>query len=102
MTLYEIAEVIRSKNAGPFTLTVDVMFESELEMDRVLAAPEFTPDAIAGLYDVPSGSVSVHVLREARAVKVTLPRQVPSGSPGDRDVYGSQQHMALANITISA
>ena len=100
MTLYEIAKVIRSKNAGPFTLTIDVMFGSEVEMNEVLEADEFSTRAIAALYDVSVDSVLLHVMASACAVKVTLPRKVASGSPGDRDVYGSQQHMALASVVL--
>ena len=44
MKLYDIAFVCRSKNAGPFQLTVDLMFSSRSDYDRVLSSPEFTPE----------------------------------------------------------
>ena len=100
MTLYDLATVIRSKNAGPFTLTIDLIFPSLEDMDRALQAPGLTPAAIADRYGVEPGQVSIHGLRPACAVKVTLPRRVSSGAPGDTDVYGSQQHMPLADIEV--
>ena len=100
MTLYDLATVVRSKNAGPFTLTVDLIFASEADMGRALRAPGFDPGSIARLYGVPSAAVAIHELRPARAIKVSLPRRVSSGAVGDRDVYGSQQHMPLGRITV--
>ena len=33
-------------------------------------------------------------------IKVTLPRQISSGAPGDRDVYGCGQHFPLAGLEL--
>ena len=100
MRLYDVAKVIRSKNAGPFTLTLDLIFESEIDLDGVLNAPEFTSTHIAELYATPPESVSIRPFRAILAIKVSLPRQVSSGAPGDADVYGSQQHFPLGSISI--
>lgn len=101
MTLYDLASVIRSKNAGPFTLVIDLFFDSESDLDLVLSSPSCSRAAIAELYEVSPDRVSIHVLRQAYALKVTLPRRVSSGSPTDRDVYGSQQHFPLAGVRVT-
>ena len=37
----------------------------------------------------------------ANAIKITMPRKGPtSGAPGDRDVYGAQQHGPLLGLMI--
>lgn len=100
MRLYDLAKVIRSKNAGPFSLTVDLIFSSSDDMDRVLRNPQLSPETIAQRYGVAAEQVSIHALRPACALKITLPRRVSSGAPGDTDVYGSQQHMPLADIEV--
>ena len=100
MKLYDLADVIRSKNAGPFTLTIDVLFATAEDMDRAVCAPLLAPDAIAKLYDAEPGSIAVHAFREVLALKITMPRAISSGAPADRDVYGSQQHFPLADIDI--
>ncbi len=41
-TLDQIAKVIRSKNAGPFCLTLDVLFDKPADYQRVLAARVIT------------------------------------------------------------
>ena len=97
-TIYDITTVIRSKNAGPFTLTIDMIFASDEDMQRVLDAPELSPEAVGELYGVEPRDVTIHAHRAACAVKVSMPRRISSGSAADRDVYGSQQHMLLASV----
>ena len=100
MQLYALATVIRSKNAGPFTLTIDLMFDDEATFRRVLNAPALTSESVAALYGVAPDRVRVHAFDKIRTIKVSMPRLVGSGAPGDRDVYGSQQHFPLAGVSI--
>ena len=98
--LTEIASVIRSKNAGPLTLSLDLLFPSEADFQRALNAPALTPAAIAGLYGVAPGDVTIVPYAAARAIKIAMPRPIVAGSPGDRDVYGAQQHALLLGIEL--
>jgi hypothetical protein len=99
--LYDCAKVIRSKNAGPFTLTIDLMFDDRQMFDRVLASDRFTEESIADLYGTAASSVQICPFERIRTIKVSLPRPgSSSGAPGDRDVYGCQQHFPLANLEI--
>lgn len=101
MRLYDLAGVIRSKNAGPFTLTIDLLFRRPEDLEQVLAAPAFRAEPIAVLYGVPADSVRIHAFRRVRAIKVSMPRpQGCSGAADDTDVYGSQQHFPLAQLEI--
>ena len=101
MRLYDCAKVIRSKNAGPFTLTIDLLFDDAAAFRRVLASPALTPERIAALYCCDAASVRVCPFERALAIKVTMTRPgASSGAPGDRDVYGSQQHFPLAGVDV--
>ena len=101
MRLYDWAQVIRSKNAGPFTVTIDLVFADQAAMDRVLASDEFTPARIAFLYGVEPSGVRIAPFAAIRTIKVTMPRpDGSSGAPGDRDVYGCQQHFPLADLDV--
>ena len=101
MRLYDLAMVIRSKNAGPFTLTIDLIFEKEESFYQVLNSPSFNEGQIAQLYKVPVSNVRILPFGHALAIKVALPRSfASSGAPADRDVYGSQQHFPLGDIDI--
>jgi hypothetical protein len=100
MRLYDLAKVIRSKNAGPFTLTLDLIFRSGSDFDRVLQAQGFTVGNIASLYHADPATVAIHPFRRVLAIKVTLPRPIASGGPSDPDVYGSQQHFPIADLEV--
>lgn len=98
--LADLASVIRSKNAGPFAVTLDVLFDTSERYQQVVAAGVITPAVIAGRYGVDPDQVRVIAFPPANAIKVTLPRRVPSGSPGDTDVYGTQQHTPLLELEV--
>ena len=98
--LPDLARVIRSKNAGPTTLTLDLMFNDKAGYQRALAAPSLSPEAIAPLYGLNPGQVRVIPYEVAIAIKIVMDRKIVAGDPGDRDVYGAQQHGPLLGIEI--
>ncbi len=99
MRLLDVARVLRSKNAGPSTLTLDLMFAQRADFDRACAAPALTAQGVAPLYGVDAARVRVIHFPEALAIKISLPRAI-AGSPGDSDVYGAQQHGPLLEIVL--
>ena len=98
--LNEVARVLRSKNAGPLYVTLDVMFDTRGELEEVLNSGAVTREAVASLYDVNPADVSILPYRVVNAFKITIPRKHVSGSLRDDDIYGCQQHTLLANIVI--
>ncbi len=100
MKLSEAARVIRSKNAGPLTVTVDLMFSDELRYQQAADSPALTVARIASLYDLPVEAVRIVPFPQALAIKLVLERPLAAGSPGDRDVYGAQQHAQLLEVDL--
>jgi hypothetical protein len=100
MKLSDIAEVVRSKNAGPRRLTLDLMFATDADYHRVAQSPALSRERIGALYGLPPESVTVIPYAVGRAVKIVLSRPIMAGDPGDRDVYGAQQHTPLLGIEI--
>ena len=98
MVLSELARVIRSKNAGPTLLTVDVLFADEAAFARGSAA--LSVDAVAARYGRAMRDIDVIAVPGACAVKIVMPRSVPAGAPGDRDAYGAQQHAPLLDLAV--
>ena len=98
--LADIAKVIRSKNAGPLLLTIDVMFDDIETYQRVIASGVISAATFAELYGVSHNEVAVMPYEQALAIKVTLPRLHRSGGPADTDVYGAQQHAPVLNLEI--
>lgn len=100
MRLMDLARVVRSKNAGPLNLTFDIMFETEADYRRGLDAPGLSAGNVAGFYGVSPNAVTVIPYPAALAIKITLPRPEAAGGPGDRDVYGAQQHVPLLEVEV--
>ena len=99
--LTDLAEVIRSKNAGPYELTLDIIFKSREIFDRVVALGFFTPGLFAKLYGIPEEQVlSVLEFAPARAIKATIVRPLVCGEIGDTDIYGAQQHAPLLGVEV--
>ncbi|MFD2183025.1 DUF4387 domain-containing protein [Rhodoplanes azumiensis] len=98
--LVDIAGVIRSKNAGPFELTLDIMFRDAVWYQRVRQSGMLDAARIAALYGVAESDViSIVAFDPANAIKITLKRPLASGAIGDGDVYGAQQHAPLLALT---
>jgi hypothetical protein len=98
MRLRDAAKVIRSKNAGPTEITVDLMFNDTAGFARALEAPSLSAGVIAQRYGVQS--VRIIPYPAANAIKIVIPRATIAGSPGDTDVYGAQQHRPLLDVEI--
>ncbi len=99
-TLRDLAGLIRSKNAGPFVLTFDIMFLDEASYRRVRDSGVLTSDLFARLYGCPAERVRFFSCDNARAFKFSIPRPVFQGEPGDGDLHGGQQFAPLLDIAI--
>ena len=101
--LAELISVLRSKNAGPFQVTIDLMFPDSRSFQRVLASGVLSTGRIANLYRARVDEVQVIPFERVLAIKITVPRRWGtrgSGSTGDRDVYGAQQHGPLVDLDV--
>ncbi len=98
--LKHIARACKSKNAGPFHITLDIMFDNPALFEQVRESGVITAELIASLYGVRTQDVLFTEYAPALAWKATLPRRIPSGAVGDTDVYGAQQHAPLLDIEV--
>ena len=94
--------MVRSKNTSPFTYSLDIIFRDPADYATFKAEQRIDRALVAELYGLPVQRVlDVIYFDPACAIKICLPRDVPSGAPGDRDVYGAQQHAPLLAWTFS-
>lgn len=98
--LWQFTKLIRSKNAGPFELTFDIMFKDEDSFRKVLAGGKLTADTIARLYKVEPANIRYFVIDSLLTIKVSIPRPVFSGDVQDTDVYGGQFHSPLVRLEV--
>ena len=99
-TLGDLAKLVRSKNAGPFWLTIDIMFDDAEAYRRARDAEIVNRAAIARLYNRNPADIIVVNHDTALAIKVSFPRPQSSGSKLDSDVYGGQQYAPLLGLEV--
>lgn len=98
--LRDFAKLIRTKNAGPFLLTVDIMFPDAETYRHVANSGVLSVELMARTFKVPAEVVKLFHYDPANAIKVTIPRPVTSGSPEDTDLFGGQQFAPLVDVVV--
>ena len=97
--LTDLASVIRSKNSGPYELTMDIIFNDFEDYERVKRGGFINRELICGLYGItPEEIICIVEFEPAKAIKITIKRPICSGDIGETDVYGAQQHAPLLSL----
>ncbi len=97
--LTDVTTIIRSKNAGPYELTLDIMFKEQSVFDMFCEKKIIDEQLICKLYKItPDKIISIVEFMPAKAIKITIKRPISSGALGETDVYGAQQHAPLLGI----
>jgi hypothetical protein len=100
--LFDLAKTIRSKNAGVDRITFDVIFTERASYELVCHSGALSRDAVCRIFGISSSRIADHVQFDAAlAIKFTISRTVPSGSPGDGDIFGSQQYGPLLDVEVT-
>ena len=96
----DIADLVRSKNAGPFWLTLDVFFPDAAAYRQVEASGVLTATRIGELYRVDPATVQLFHLPSINVVKASFPRPTVQGSFSDTDIHAGQHHIPLAQLPV--
>jgi hypothetical protein len=95
------ASVLRSKNAGPYEITFDIMFADDETYLKVKNCGVLTQSTVARLYNIDEDDVIACLFWDpARAFKATIKRHAVSGSYGETDTHGSQQHAPFLYLVL--
>ncbi|MDO9441842.1 MAG: DUF4387 domain-containing protein [Beijerinckiaceae bacterium] len=95
-----IAKYVRSKNAGPFWVTIDIFCADAEGFERIAKAPELAPRAIAGLYGISENEIRQFRVPSLHVLKISFPRPTAQGSPGDADSHAGQLFVPLLSVEI--
>ena len=98
MKLNELVTNVRSKNAGPFWITIDVFCGSDTAyntLNRLLSTAY-----VAAIYKQPATAMKRFELPELNVLKFSFPRPVVQGSRYDRDMHGAQYSVLLAELEL--
>jgi Domain of unknown function (DUF4387) len=98
--LKDICRHVRSKNAGPFWVTVDLFFDSAESFARYHDHPAIGSAAVAALYGVEPAQVKRFAVESLNVVKLSYPRAQPQGGVVERDMHSGQQFVRLLDVEL--
>ena len=99
-TLGTLAGQIRSKNAGPFWVTIDIFLRNDHDYELAAAEGLLTPELVSRLYKVPATMVQIFRMPKLRVVKISYPRRESQGSIHDGDMHAAHQFMPLMAVPV--
>jgi hypothetical protein len=100
-SLKDVAQYVRSKNAGPFWVTIDIFCGDAAAYDRIRRAPSLSRGAVAKLYGVAPEAVKVFEDEPLKVVKISFPRPVAQGSARDTDSHAGQYFVPLLDAPVA-
>lgn len=98
--LGDCVEKVRSKNAGPFRLTIDIFCGTQDVYDRVGKA--LSTQQVADVLQVDAGSIKRYDIASLNVIKFSMPRPTVQGSLQDRDLHGASWAALLSDATLAA
>jgi len=104
--LSDLCRILRSKNAGPYEITIDAVFYSETEYRYVKGSQLLSPANVAKALGIPKGDIIwMGFFDPALSFKVTIPRvrsgkKKSAGGFMENDIHGSQEHLGLADLEL--
>ena len=99
--LKDVCRYVRSKNAGPFWVTIDLFFDGPETYRRHRDDPEISIDAVALLYGVEAGVVRRFEIDSLNVIKISIPRSQPQGGVLERDMHSGQQFVPMLDIALA-
>ena len=99
--LEDVCHQIRSKNAGPFWISVDLFFRDREAFDRYAGAKELKPQHLGPLFGVRPDQVGCYPVPDLAVLKISYPRRDPQGGMIERDLHGGQQYIRIVDLELS-
>jgi hypothetical protein len=96
----DIAVYVRSKNAGPFWVTIEIFCDSDEAYKKIISSPNLRREKVAELYGVDPSRVKAFEIDSLRVKKYSFPRPLPSGHKYENDMHCGQQYIRLAEIEV--
>jgi hypothetical protein len=96
----DLAQYIRSKNAGPFWVTLEIFCADDASYQRIKGSPNVSREKIAEIYQVDAAGVKYFSVDSIRVIKFSFPRPLPSGHKYENDMHTGQQYIRLADLEL--
>ncbi len=95
----QIVQKVRSKNAGPFWLTIDIFCGTPEAYTQIVQG--LSTDRIATLFQTTPEQIKRFDMPDLNVVKFSLPRPTIQGARTDRDMHGAGWAPLVAELDIN-
>jgi len=99
-TIGTIAKYVRSKNAGPFWVTIDIFFDDMNSYNKVKNSPNVNRAAFAKMFNTSKENSKIYYLPDIQVIKISVPRNIPQGGPTEYDMHAGQQYIDVSDLAI--
>ena len=99
-TIGQTAPYVRSKNAGPFWVTIDIFCGEQNVYETISASKNVTKEKIAEVYGVTPEEIKVFYLPSLYVIKISYPRVKPQGQKYETDMHAGQQYVQISELEI--
>ena len=96
--LKDVAQKVRSKNAGPFWLTIDIFCGTPEAYEIVVE--KLKTSQVSKSFDTPEQTIKRFDISDLNVVKFSIPRPEIQGSIHDRDMHGASWAALLSEVEI--
>lgn len=101
-TVRDVCRHVRSKNAGPFWVTIDLFFKDADAFDRFHDNAALGPELFERLFGAEPGLVKHFPVPSLHMVKISYPRRGAQGGMVERDMHSGQQFVRILDVELDA
>ena len=100
MTISNKAKFVRSKNAGPFWVTMDIFAANKDDYEVIKNSPHMNKKELGDLFDTDPEVLKLFFMDDLNVIKVSIPRKMPQGARYERDMHAGQQYIPLLDYEL--
>ncbi|MDO4798954.1 MAG: DUF4387 family protein [Bacillota bacterium] len=100
MTIKEVSKFVRSKNAGPFWITMDIFTDRNEDYLTIKNSKNMTKEKLSAAFETSPETLKLFFLDDLGIIKVSIPRKEPQGFRYERDMHAGQQYIPLLDFEL--
>ena len=99
-TIRQLSKYVRTKNAGPFWITIDIFCDEDSSFQKLCESKTICPQTFADLFHTSPASVKIFEIPSLRVIKISVPRELPQGHRYESDMHAGQQYVKILDLKI--
>lgn len=100
IALKDVCALVRSKNAGPFWVTIDIFFDGPENYARYVDHAALSGEVLGKIYGIDPAAIKRFPVESLNVLKISYPRATAQGGVVERDMHCGQQYVALLDMAL--